>query len=266
MARVCRRTYDSSPFGMAGLGGWGMSARLRHAAAWVGAAALIAGSQLGSVPPASAVTPGLNGDLLFSRCAAVRDALPHRGGASVGRCHRHADQGFGARPLARPIPGRHEDRVRERRHRHEPDLDHERGRVAPDPAHARRRERLHAGLVARRHEDRVSPATSPGNGDVWKIDATDRTPPRSRPIPPSTASPTGPRTGHASRSRARGPETPTSGPCGRPAVGFGGSPRANRRTGTRPGPPTGRGSRTAATSPGTRTSSRSSRTGRAASR
>jgi outer membrane protein assembly factor BamB len=46
-----------------------MSGRLRKAAAWVGTAACIALSQLNSVPPAHAVTPGLNGDLLFSRCA-----------------------------------------------------------------------------------------------------------------------------------------------------------------------------------------------------
>src|SRR5580765_7150259 len=58
------------PFGMAGLGGWGMSARLRDAAAWMVAAGLIGALQLGPVPPASAVPPGLNGDILFSRCAA----------------------------------------------------------------------------------------------------------------------------------------------------------------------------------------------------
>ena len=46
-----------------------MSARLRQAAAWVGAALIVA-SQLGASRPASAVTPGLNGDLVFSRCAA----------------------------------------------------------------------------------------------------------------------------------------------------------------------------------------------------
>jgi outer membrane protein assembly factor BamB len=65
-----------------------MSVRLRQAAAWVGAAALIAATQLGSVPHASAVTPGLNGDLLFSRCAASGTPchiveVPPSGGAVV---------------------------------------------------------------------------------------------------------------------------------------------------------------------------------------
>jgi Tol biopolymer transport system component/outer membrane protein assembly factor BamB len=65
-----------------------MSARLRQAAAWVGAAALIAASQLGSAPAASAVTPGLNGDLLFSRCAPSGTPchiveVPPSGGATV---------------------------------------------------------------------------------------------------------------------------------------------------------------------------------------
>jgi outer membrane protein assembly factor BamB len=65
-----------------------MSARFRQAAAWVGTAALIAASQLGSLPHASAVTPGLNGDLVFSRCAASGTPchiveVPPTGGAVV---------------------------------------------------------------------------------------------------------------------------------------------------------------------------------------